>query len=87
VLTVQNLAPGAACAFSSFEALRRRARRICDIWGWARTVTRGLRPADPERSGFLIGLGTPGRPTKPQQSVADIAAGMYAYTGILSALL
>jgi len=38
-------------------------------------------------AGFLSVTGTPDDPAKAGCSIADIAAGMYAYTGILAALL
>jgi itaconate CoA-transferase len=38
-------------------------------------------------AGFLSVTGTPDDPCKSGNSIADIAAGMYAYTGILAALL
>ena len=46
-----------------------------------------LRPADPERVGFLSITGSPDEPAKAGCSIADIAAGMYAYRSILAALL
>ena len=38
-------------------------------------------------AGFLSVTGTPDTPCKSGNSIADIAAGMYAYTGVLAALL
>ncbi len=38
-------------------------------------------------SGFLSVTGTPDEPAKAGCSIADIAAGMYAYTNILAALI
>ena len=38
-------------------------------------------------SGFLSVTGTPGDPSKAGCSIADIAAGMYAYSNILAALI
>jgi crotonobetainyl-CoA:carnitine CoA-transferase CaiB-like acyl-CoA transferase len=38
-------------------------------------------------AGFLSITGTPDHPSKSGNSIADIAAGMYAYTNILSALM
>ena len=38
-------------------------------------------------SGFVSITGTPDEPSKAGCSIADIAAGMYAYTGILNALI
>ena len=48
----------------------------------------GLRPADPERGRLRVGHRHRGRSRpRPAPSIADIAAGMYAYTSILAALL
>jgi len=95
---VQNLAPGAAARLGlSFEALHEKHPRliVCDISGY------GDDPANPgayrdkkaydlliqSESGFLSITGSADEPAKAGCSIADIAAGMYAYTGILSALL
>src|SRR6202000_2686799 len=37
-------------------------------------------------AGLVMATGTPESPARPGISIADIAAGMYAYTGILTAL-
>ncbi len=37
-------------------------------------------------AGLVMATGTPDSPARPGISIADIAAGMYAYTGILTAL-
>jgi itaconate CoA-transferase len=95
---VQNLAPGAAARLGlSFEALHEKHPRliVCDISGY------GDDPESPgpyrdkkaydlliqSESGFLSVTGSPDEPAKAGNSIADIAAGMYAYSGILSALL
>jgi itaconate CoA-transferase len=95
---VQNLAPGAAARLGlSFDTLHAAHPRliVCDISGY------GDDPAQPgpyrdkkaydlliqSESGFLSVTGTPDEPAKAGCSIADIAAGMYAYSGILSALL
>jgi itaconate CoA-transferase len=95
---VQNLAPGAAARLGlSFEALHARHPRliVCDISGY------GDDPANPgpyrdkkaydlliqSESGFLSITGTPDDPAKAGCSIADIAAGMYAYSNILAALI
>jgi crotonobetainyl-CoA:carnitine CoA-transferase CaiB-like acyl-CoA transferase len=97
-VVVQNLAPGAAARLGvSFEALkpRRPDLIVCDISGY------GDDPAAPgpyrdkkaydlliqSESGFVSITGTPDEPSKAGLSIADIAAGMYAYSNILAALL
>ncbi|AJC17076.1 CaiB/BaiF CoA transferase family protein [Pandoraea sputorum] len=91
---VQNLAPGAADRLGlSYEVLSARYPRIivCGISGYG--------PDGPYRdkkaydlliqseSGFLSVTGSPEASAKAGCSIADIAAGMYAYTNILSALI
>ncbi|MDE2147225.1 MAG: CoA transferase [Burkholderiales bacterium] len=95
---VQNLAPGAAARLGlSYEALAERHPRliVCDVSGY------GDDPAHPgpyrdkkaydlliqSEAGFLSVTGTPEVPAKAGCSIADIAAGMYAYSSILAALL
>ena len=97
-VVVQNLAPGAAERLGvSYELLK--ARRpdliVCGISGY------GDDPAAPgpyrdkkaydlliqSESGFVSITGTPQEPVKAGLSIADIAAGMYAYTNILAALM
>jgi itaconate CoA-transferase len=95
---VQNLAPGAAARLGlSFEALHEKHPKliVCDISGY------GDDPAQPgpyrdkkaydlliqSESGFLSVTGSPDQPAKAGCSIADIAAGMYAYSSILAALL
>ena len=91
---VQNLAPGAAARMGlSYAALRERFPRliVCDISGYgADGPYRDKNAYDlliQSEAGFLSVTGTPEVPSKAGISVADIAAGMYAYTNILSALL
>ena len=91
---VQNLAPGAAARMGlSYEALQQRFPRliVCDISGYgADGPYRDKKAYDlliQSEAGFLSITGTPETPSKAGISVADIAAGMYAYTNILSALL
>ena len=91
---VQNLAPGAAARMGlSFEALSQAHPRliVCDISGYGEDGPyRDKKAYDlliQSEAGFLSVTGTPEAPSKAGHSVADIAAGMYAYTGILSALL
>jgi itaconate CoA-transferase len=91
---VQNLAPGAADRMGlSYAELSREFPRliVCGISGYG--------PDGPYRdkkaydlliqseSGFVSVTGTPEEPAKSGCSVADIAAGMYAQSSILSALI
>lgn len=91
---VQNLAPGAAARLGlSFEALKEKHPRliVCNISGYG--------PDGPYRDkkaydlliqsegGFLSTTGTAEEMAKAGCSIADIAAGMYAYSSILSALI
>ncbi|HEK1687032.1 TPA: CoA transferase [Pseudomonas putida] len=93
---VQNLAPGAAARMGlSFEALHARFPRliVCDISGYGEGGPYEKKKAYDlliqSEGGFLSVTGGPGdeQMAKAGCSVADIAAGMYAYTGVLSALL
>jgi itaconate CoA-transferase len=93
---VQNLAPGAAARMGlSFEALHQRFPRliVCDISGYGVGGPYEKKKAYDlliqSEGGFLSVTGGPGEEemAKAGCSIADIAAGMYAYTGILSALL
>jgi crotonobetainyl-CoA:carnitine CoA-transferase CaiB-like acyl-CoA transferase len=91
---VQNLAPGAAARMGlSYEALKAHNPKliVCDISGYgADGPYRDKKAYDlliQSEAGFLSVTGTPEVPSKSGISVADIAAGMYAYTNILSALL
>lgn len=93
---VQNLAPGAAARMGlSFEALHQRFPRliVCDISGYVAGGPYEKKKAYDlliqSEGGFLSVTGGPGEEemAKAGCSIADIAAGMYAYTGILSALL
>ena len=95
---VQNLAPGAAARLGlSYAALapQHAGLIVCDISGY------GDDPAAPgpfrdkkaydlliqSEAGFLSVTGAPDEPAKAGCSIADIAAGMYAYSNILAALL
>jgi itaconate CoA-transferase len=93
---VQNLAPGAAARMGlSFETLRVRYPRliVCDISGYGEGGPYSDKKAYDlliqSESGFLSVTGGAGENemAKAGCSIADIAAGMYAYSGILSALL
>jgi itaconate CoA-transferase len=95
---VQNLAPGAAARLClSFEALREKhpSLIVCDISGYGDDPQR-LGPYRDKKAydlliqseaGFLSITGTPDEPAKAGCSIADIAAGMYAYTNIMAALI
>jgi itaconate CoA-transferase len=97
-VVVQNLAPGAAARLGlGYEKLSaaKPALIVCDISGY------GDDPANPgpyrdkkaydlliqSEAGFVSVTGTPEEPCKAGPSIADIAAGMYAYSNILAALL
>ncbi|MBT9507056.1 CaiB/BaiF CoA-transferase family protein [Rhodoferax sp.] len=91
---VQNLAPGAAARMGlGFQALSQAhpGLIVCDISGYGEDGPyRDKKAYDlliQSEAGFLSVTGTPEVPSKAGNSVADIAAGMYAYTSILSALL
>ena len=91
---VQNLAPGAAARLGlSYDALRERFPRlvVCDISGYgADGPYRDKKAYDlliQSESGFLSITGSPDEPAKAGCSIADIAAGMYAYSNILAALI
>ncbi|MDH4549993.1 CoA transferase [Pseudomonas sp. BN607] len=93
---VQNLAPGAAARLGlTFEALHTRFPRliVCDISGYGAGGPYEQKKAYDlliqSEGGFLSVTGGPGEDgmAKAGNSIADIAAGMYAYTGILSAVL
>ncbi|WP_300452318.1 CaiB/BaiF CoA-transferase family protein [Accumulibacter sp.] len=91
---VQNLAPGAAVRLGlSYEALSEQRPRliVCDISGYGTSGPyRDKKAYDlliQSESGFLSVTGLPDAPAKAGCSIADIAAGMYAYSNILAALL
>ncbi|MBK6648543.1 MAG: CoA transferase [Betaproteobacteria bacterium] len=93
-VVVQNLAPGAAARLGlSYEALSARKPGIivCDISGYgADGPYRDKKAYDlliQSEAGFVSVTGTPETPSKAGPSIADIAAGMYAYTNILAALM
>ena len=91
---VQNLAPGAAARLGlSFEALHARhpGLIVCDISGYGDDGPyRDKKAYDlliQSEAGFLSVTGSPDEPAKAGCSIADIAAGMYAYSNILAALI
>ncbi len=97
-VVVQNLAPGAAArlglSFSTLSALKPDII-VCDISGYGDDLQRPGPYRDKKaydllvqsEAGFVSITGTPDEPCKAGLSIADIAAGMYAYTQILAALL
>jgi crotonobetainyl-CoA:carnitine CoA-transferase CaiB-like acyl-CoA transferase len=97
-VVVQNLAPGAATRLGlGYDKLSsaKPGLIVCDISGY------GDDPHNPgpyrdkkaydlliqSEAGFVSVTGTPEEPCKAGPSIADIAAGMYAYSNILAALL
>jgi len=91
---VQNLMPGAAARLGlSYEALRAAHPRLiaCDISGYgADGPYRDKKAYDlliQSESGFLSVTGSAEEPVKAGCSIADIAAGMYALSNILAALI
>jgi itaconate CoA-transferase len=91
---VQNLAPGAAARMGlAWDALHGVHPNlvVCDISGYGDDGPyRDKKAYDlliQSEAGFLSITGTPGTPSKAGISVADIAAGMYAYSSVLAALL
>jgi itaconate CoA-transferase len=91
---VQNLAPGAAARLGlGFEQLstRKPGLIVCDISGYGSNGPyRDKKAYDlliQSEAGFVSVTGTENEPCKAGPSIADIAAGMYAYSSILAALL
>ncbi|MCC2634799.1 MAG: formyl-coenzyme transferase (Formyl-CoA transferase)-like protein [Ramlibacter sp.] len=91
---VQNLAPGAATRMGlSYAELSTRHPRlvVCDVSGYGNDGPyRDKKAYDlliQSEAGFLSVTGTPEEPSKSGNSIADIAAGMYAYSSVLAALL
>jgi crotonobetainyl-CoA:carnitine CoA-transferase CaiB-like acyl-CoA transferase len=97
-VVVQNLAPGAAARLGlGYDKLSgaKPGLIVCDISGY------GDDPKNPgpyrdkkaydlliqSEAGFVSVTGTADEPCKAGPSIADIAAGMYAYSNILAALL
>ncbi|MFM0259536.1 CaiB/BaiF CoA transferase family protein [Paraburkholderia sediminicola] len=93
-ILVQNLAPGAAARLGlSYETLHADHPRliVCDISGYGDDGPyRDKKAYDlliQSEAGFLSVTGGPDAPAKAGCSIADISAGMYAYTNILAALM
>ena len=91
---VQNLAPGAAARLGlSFDALHEKYPQliVCDISGYGTGGSYEQKKAYDlliqSESGFVSVTGSGEDMAKAGCSIADISAGMYAYTNILSALI
>jgi itaconate CoA-transferase len=91
---VQNLAPGATGRLGfGAESLQERhpALVVCDVSGYGSSGPfRDKKAYDllvQCEAGLVSITGTPETPSKVGVSIADIACGMYAYSGILTALL
>src|SRR5437899_8556132 len=93
-IVVENLAPGAAArlglSYASLSAAK-PSLIVCDISGYGEDGPyRDKKAYDlmiQSEAGFLSVTGTQEEPAKAGLSIADIAAGMYAYANILAALL
>ena len=90
---VQNLGPGAADRLGLGAAALRSGRRrlvCCSVSGYSPDGPYQLKKAYDLlvqcETGLVMTTGTQEAPAKAGISVADIAAGMYAYSGILTAL-
>ncbi|MBB4689288.1 CaiB/BaiF CoA transferase family protein [Amycolatopsis jiangsuensis] len=93
-VVIQNLAPGAVGRLGLDAATLRAARPDlvhCSISGYGPGG-----PYQPKKAydlliqceaGLVTATGTPEQPSKAGVSIADIATGMYAYSGVLTALL
>ena len=91
---IQNLAPGAAARLGlGAEALRAKHPRLvwCGVSGYGENGPYSAKRAYDLlvqcETGMLSVTGTPDVPAKAGIPIADIAAGMYAFSGILAALL
>jgi itaconate CoA-transferase len=90
---IQNLAPGAAARLGlDADALLEKHPRlvVCDISGYGGSGPYASKKAYDllvqSEAGVLSVTGTPEVPSKVGISIADIATGVYAYSGILTAL-
>lgn len=91
---VQNLAPGAAARMGlDYASLHQAHPRliVCDISGYGENGPMREKKAYDlliqSEAGLVSISGTPDEPSKAGNSIADIAAGMYAYSAILNALI
>ncbi|MGU3500102.1 CaiB/BaiF CoA transferase family protein [Mycobacterium sp. C31M] len=90
---VQNLGPGAAARLGlSAEAVRERdpGKIVVSVTGWGSTGPWADRKAYDLlvqcETGLVSLTGTPDEVAKVGVSIADVAAGMYAFSGVLAAL-
>lgn len=90
---IQNLAPGSAerMGLDAASLVGRFDRLVaCDLSGYGRGGPYGERKAYDLliqcEAGLVSVTGSPDAPAKAGISIADIAGGMYAYSGILTAL-
>ena len=90
---IQNLAPGAAGRLGlDAQTLRAKHPRliVCDVSGYGDSGPYAHKKAYDllvqSEAGVLSVTGTPETQTKVGISIVDISAGMYAYSGILTAL-
>jgi len=97
-VVVQNLAPGAATRLGlGYDKLSgaKPGLIVCDISGYGDDPVNAGPYRDKKaydlliqsEAGFVSVTGTPEEPCKAGPSIADIAAGMYAFSHILAALL
>jgi len=91
---LQNLAPGAAARLGlAHEALKptHPGLVVCDISGYGESGPMVRKKAYDlliqAESGLISVTGSPDEPSRVGISIADIATGMYAVTGIMGALL
>jgi crotonobetainyl-CoA:carnitine CoA-transferase CaiB-like acyl-CoA transferase len=91
---IQNLAPGATARMGlDYATLKTTNPRliVCDISGYGSDGPHQFRKAYDlliqSEAGFLSVTGGVDTPAKAGISIADIAAGMYAYSNILAALI
>jgi itaconate CoA-transferase len=92
-VTIQNLAPGVAegLGLSAAQLAKLHPRLIaCDISGYgAGGPYSGKRAYDlivQAESASIAVTGWPGQPAKPGIPIADLTAGLYAYSSVLAAL-
>ena len=91
---IHNLAPGAVSRLG-FAAERLRVEHprliVCEVSGYGSSGPYQQKKAYDllvqSEAGLVSITGTDGTPSKVGISIADIAAGMYAYSGVLTALL
>ncbi len=88
-VVVQNLAPGAAerlgLGYAALAA-EKPSLIVCDISGYG-SDKKAYDLLIQSEAGFVSVTGSADEPAKAGNSIADIAAGMYAYSNILAALM